>query len=44
MPFFDCSSSWQLLQNLHIPAIFLSLNKLQDQGNFEIRVSLNSLG
>ena len=44
-PFFDCSSSWQLLQNIHIPAlIFMSLNKFQDQGNFEIRVSSNSLG
>ena len=35
--------SWQL-QNLPIPGLFLSLNKLQDQGNFEIQVSLNSLG
>ena len=36
-------SSWQL-QNLPIPALFLSLNKLQGQGNFEIQVSSNNLG
>ena len=32
------------MQNLPIPALFLSLNKLQDQGNFEIQVSSNNFG